>query len=441
MSHNCEELLVRWEQGQTDMAEEAELTRLLADPAQRRVFRRQARIAGLLAALPARPASGTDSRLRPSTAWRSRPRAVPSVGRRQFAASLLALGGLAVVAVTAAMTVAPWPAHPAAAYVGVTPAAGLWLVSAAGARRPLTSTDLPGAGDAIETGATAAAIDLGHGQARFTLAAQSRLRLPLSPPLREQAIALGLERGSLMAEVAHRDPGHPMTITADATTATIIGTRFTFGYTPAGIRLAVSDGAVRLGNHGEPGIVIAHDQCGIAADGMSSLLPTPLPAPTEPGWQRLVDYDDYAAAGWRAVVEDLGAATRVWRSIAPPLPDQWSLTEIRSPIASQGWVVTAGARLRFAYQFDHSRPGQRLAVHLKPSDETNFSIDIPAASGSGWQQADLDLGAAFRHIGNGQGLTPGIVIHGIVWCLQVADATAEPGGRLWIAHGRIITSP
>lgn len=405
------DLFVRWELGLTDAADEAALAEALRDPQARRDFARQARIAvalGVPSVAPARQVRRRFAVRRPA-----------STVRWAVAAGLVALIGLvALVAVPRSTT----------PFARLETTAGVTL-------RELVP------GETVETASEPAVIVLGAAAARLELAAGSRLRLPESAGLLESPVRLGIDAGTVRAEVAPRRPEAPFSIAAPHATATVVGTRFTFTASAGGADLAVDDGAVRLATPTDAGIFVPAGRTAAASEGLASLVPAAAPAfrPLPAGSRVLQRFTLDDAQGWRGTIDPAAGA---WRSILAPRDDPWIDAELRTPVARSGWTVERGTWLRFRYHVERFRPGSVLEVHLKPEDESNYAWRLEPEVGDGWHEAEVRVDGGFRHLLHGDALlVAGERIHGVVWCaLRGAGGTPGPV-RFWIRDAVVFTVP
>ena len=423
-----EGLFVRWELGLADAADEAALAEALRDPLARRDFARQARIAAALGV----PRAAAARPLRRRPALRRPARVVPWA----IAAGIAALVGIAALALEARPSAAP--------FARLEAAAGATVRASDGSRRAADTGAALAPGEIIETGTASAVIVLGaDAAARLELAAGSRLRLPEGSELRMAAVRVGLDAGTVRAEVAPRLPGAPFSIAAPLATATVVGTSFTFAAVEGGAELRVDGGAVRLSTATDAGVIVPAGRSGLVGEGLASMAPTIAGAPRAlPAGSRVLRHFTTAdAQGWRGVVEaGAGGADGAWRSVPAPRDDRWSDAELRSPVAREGWTVASGTWLRFRYHVERFRPGSVLEVHLKPADESNYAWRLVPDAGDGWHEAEVRVDGGFRHVQHGEEpLAIGERIHGAVWCaLRGPDEAAAPV-RFWIRDAMIFT--
>lgn len=401
------DLFTRWELGLADEADAAALAVLLQDPVQRRAFMRQARVAALLAG-----STGAQASLRPI--------------RRRFvwalAASLLCALGLAAVLYQSR--------HADGARL-LAASDGSQAESAEGIRREVRVGADIAAGETLHAGSGPLLLALPHDAARVELSAGSRLRLPAGD-LGRGPLSLDLATGEVRAEVEPRAANAPLAIVTPHGRAEVVGTSFTLLAMPDATRLAVVSGAVRLSAAGNS-LMVGAGQAALAADG----LVTPAPAlagsdpPLPPRSQVLWRAPTSAAAGWNAIL-DRFADEPAWRSVPARPGDRWSVAEVRSPIARTPWRVGSGTWLRFRYWTSGFSAGQRMSVHLKPADETNYAASLVPESSSSWHVALLRLDRDFHHLGR-QHEPPAVGerIHGAVWAAQSVEGAAT-GARFWI---------
>jgi ferric-dicitrate binding protein FerR (iron transport regulator) len=427
-----EELFLRWELDLADAGDEAALAELLCDPAMRRAFIRNARIAAALGApLPA--GAMHPPRARPR---RSAPRWAP---HRVSAAAVLLVAGL--VALLTATLQRDRPATPMAR-----------LVSGDGARvqgddgrwRTAGTGEAIAAGETVQSGSGTAVLVLGAGLARLELAAGSSLSLPIAAIDPATApVPLRLATGRIDAEVARRPPGAALSIRTPLAIAEVLGTRFSFSASPDGARLAVTSGAVRLSTDGDAGVVVAAGRTALVAGGLASMAPAAAdPEPPLPAGSRVLQrFDPVDASGWRGVIEDAIDGGPAWRSVAPRPGDPWSRAELRSPLRREDWTVAPGTWLRFRYHVERAAPGLALEVHLKPQDESNYAQRLIADTGDGWHQALLRVDGGFRHLQGGRPLVVGERIHGAVWCAMGREGGPTTPVRLWIRDAVLFSAP
>ena len=392
-------LFLRWELGQADAADEAALAELLRDPAARRAFARNARVAAALgapavAATAPAPVPSPANRPRRAKSLRLR-RARPATGPRwAIAASVLlsvALGAYLMQSLPrheapAAGHHQPLAAQPPLPTPTPTPSAVAFahLASAGSARiRALDGRERAGRdgealapGETVVAGAQATVLVLHGDAARLELAAGSSLGLPAGAADPATApVRLELVNGTVHAEVAPRPAGAPFLIAAPLASAEVVGTGFPFATAVDGARLAVDHGAVRLAAPGDAGVLVAAGRTGMVGEGMASLVPAaadadqPLPAGSRALWR----WDPVDASGWRGTIVDAADGGPAWRSVAALPGDAWASAELRSPQDRGGWAVEAGTWLRFRYHVERFAPGLELVVHLKPGDESNYS--------------------------------------------------------------------
>jgi ferric-dicitrate binding protein FerR (iron transport regulator) len=439
-----DELFVRWELGQTDAADEAALAEALRDPAARRAFARNARVAAALGA-PAAAASGPRTAIRKRSARLRRAR--PAASTWAMAAGVLLVVGLVGVLLFAApragrdggRLATATPAHPVAHLVV---ANGARIRMADERTRAAHDGEIVAAGETVEAdGATDLVVGRdGAPAARLALAPGTRLAMPTPPGDPAAATTrLRLLAGSVDATVAPRPPGAPFAIASSNASAEVVGTRFTFGLEADGARLAVASGAVRLATPSDAGVLVGAGQTGLAGEGLASLAPpaadadAPLPAGARVLWRATPG----AEPGWRGARD--GDA---WRSLPVPADDPWSNAELRTPLARAGWTVATGTWLRFRYHVERFAPGVRLAVHLKPEDESNYAQDVMPDAGPGWHQALLRVDGAFHHlVGVHQPLAVGTAIHGAVWGALREEGTPATPARFWIRDVVVFAAP
>lgn len=460
-----DDLITRWELGQTDANDEAVLAELLRDPAARRAFARNARVTAALGApatISAKPlptpafASGTT---RQRKAFRIRPARSARGPQWAVAASvLLIVGVVAMLVVTQKQAVAPTshgptaqlerpttPAPTAAPFARLITASGTTIIAVDGHRRSGTDGGTLATGETVETTTSAAAIVLGINLAHLDLAPGSALRLPIgvTDPL-VTAVRLKLERGRVIAEVAARQVGALFTVAAALASVEVVGTRFTFGVDEREAHLTVDHGSVRLSSPTDAGVLVSSAQTALVSEGLVSIAPAapdpdpPLPSGAKVLWR--VTTDDQQ--GWRGAVDTTLGGGPVWRSVAPLDQDPWSRAELRSPVARSGWTVEAGTWLRFRYHVERFSPGLTLAVHLKPSNESNFDQRITPDTTDGWHQALMRIDGAFRHLGpEHQPLGVGEQIHGAVWCAMRDGEQEAPAARFWVRDVVVYVGP
>lgn len=403
-----DDLLIRWELGQTSADDERALAELLRDPVQRRTFVRQARIAAAMGAAPAATVRTTRTR-RPRTAPRRR------VVLALAAGLLLALGAVA------------WALSGSAPYATLEVAAGAQVVGDDGQPRAGGDHARLSPGDRIEAVDAAAVIRLGDGAATLVLEPGARLRLPgTAADPAHGAVRLLLERGRLAAAVRTRRPDAPLAIASIHGSAEVVGTRFELAVDDEAMRLHVAEGVVRLAPAGGTGLAVAAGQGAVLGDGLATFLPQPdAPLPPPPG--RILWQAPHQGEGWRGIPDQLLG----WQSVPTPPGERWSSAEIRSPVERDGWTVVADARIRFRYHVEGFAAAQRLELHLKPADESNFAASLLPEAGPGWHLADLPL-AGFTHLlVAGRTPTPGEGIHGAVWLAPRDGGPVQPL-RFWV---------
>lgn len=456
-----EDLILRWELGQSDANDELALATLLRDPTARRAFLRNARIAaalGLSAPKAVAQAPEVAAPIRPK-ALRIRRRPPSPAPRWAIAAGLaltIALAGLVLTTMPRHDTTAanqhrveqtPVPAPTPFAHLET---AGVATITAIGGRQR-TGRNGEGLmpGEQVASGTGTAVIVLGAvtstAVARLELTADSEVTLPAGTADPATAtVRLDLGRGRVHAEVAPRPAGAPFIITSPLANAEVVGTRFSFGVDRDHARLAVEHGAVRLSTPKEPGVLIDAGRSGLVAEGLASLTPTtadadqPLPAGSRVLWRSAPGQE----RGWRGVVEDAAHGGPAWRSVAPRPGDPWCRAELRSPVVDKGWVVETGTWLRFRYHVEHFTPGLTLVVHLKPADETNYEQRLVADRSDGWHQALMRVDNSFRHVERGQQpLVVGEHIHGAVWCVLRDTGDDRSAVRFWIRDAVVFSAP
>lgn len=405
------DLFTRWELGLADQADAAALAVLLQDPGQRRAFLRQARVAALLAGQ-----TGAQAAIRPS---RSRRRRVLWA----LAASLLCALGLAALMGR--------PRHADAARL-LAASDGSQAESVAGLARTVRAGADIAAGETVLAGRGPLILALPDDAARLELSAGTRLRLPAGE-LGHGPLRLDLASGQVRAEVAPRAAEAPLAIVTPHGRAEVVGTGFTLLAMPDATRLAVASGAVRLRVADGSGLTVGPGQAALAAEGL--VTPAPMPAGSEPPLpprsQVLWRAGASDAAGWNAIL-DRFEDEPAWRSVPARPGDRWSVAEVRSPISRTPWRVASGTWLRFRYWASGFSAGQRMSVHLKPADETNYAASLEPEGASGWHVALLRLDRDFHHLGR-QHEAPAVgeSIHGAVWAAQSVEGAATRA-RFWI---------
>lgn len=429
-----DDLFIRWELGQTDADDEAVLATLLQDPAQRRAFARQARIAAALCRQPlavaTRPAAKRSRRVR------TPPNVIP---RWALAASiLLVVGIVALFALHAQPSTAMTPslAH-------VEAADGAWILTHDGQRRSAQVGAALAVGETVTTDTGTAIVILGQDVARLELAPGSRLELPLTTAdLMASACDLRLTAGQVRADVAPRHAGAPFTISSPVARTEVIGTRFTFSTFADGARLSVERGAVRLSTVTDAGLVVTAGQTAFVAAGVVKPViadinsEKPLPVGSQVQWR----FTPVADPAWRGVVATADDGGQLWASVAPRPGDPWCRAELRSPLHDAGWLVASRTWLRFRYQIETGEAGLRLEVHLKPRDESNYAFGFAADLSAGWHEALIPVDGSFVHLTDDhRGLAVGDRIHGIVWCAM--DRDPEHVVRFRIRDALLFTTP
>lgn len=402
------DLFTRWELGLADDADAAALADLLQDPGQRRAFVRQARVAALLAGKAGAQASPQPVRSRRFT-W-------------ALAASLLCALGLAAVLIRT---------HRTDGARLLAASDGSQAESAEGIRRSVHVGAEIAAGETLHAGSGPLILALPRDAARLELSAGARLSLPVGD-LGRGPLRIDLAIGEVRAEVAPRVAEAPLAIVTPHGRAEVVGTGFTLLATPDATRLAVTSGAVRLSAAGSS-LMVGAGQVALAADDL--VTPAPAPAgsdpPLPPRSQVLWRAPTNDATGWNAIL-DRFADEPAWRSVPVRPGDRWSVAEVRSPITRTPWRVGPGSWLRFRYWTSGFIPSQRLSVHLKPADETNYAASLVPESSSSWHVALLRLDRDFKHIGRQhEAPAAGELIHGAVWAAQSVEGTATPV-RFWI---------
>ncbi len=463
-----DDLILRWELGQTTGADEVALAELLRDPAARRAFARNARVAAALgkpatvSAVPPSTTVFTAGTTRQRKAFRIRPARGVRAPQWAVAASVLLIVGLVAFALTTRQrhgtdvpSDLPLPqaavpaAVPTAAPFAQLESVGLATIRALdGSHRAGRSGDAIAPGDTVAVDKGAAVIVLHNHAARLELSAGSTLSMPSdgADPA-TTTVRLSLSNGYVRADVAHRIAGAPFIITTPLASAEVVGTRFNFSTESDGARLAVDDGAVRLSTPKDSGVLVSAGHAGLVSEGLASIAPTPAdtdqPLPTGARVLWRADPTDPAdITGWRGAIDDAATSGPAWRSVLPRDQDPWCRAELRSPIARAGWAVEAGTWLRFRYHVERFTPGLELVVHLKPRDESNYAQRLIADPSDGWHQALLRVDDTFRHVErNQQLLAVGESIHGAVWCaMRDADGTAT-AVRFWIRDAVVFVAP
>lgn len=451
-----DELFVRWELGQTDAADETALAEALHDPEARRAFARNARVAAALgtpdpdsAALT--PSITTSARSRTPRIRRSHPTTVPGWA---IAAGLAMTIGLTTLLMTMQrrdapapdarttrpVTAAPLPTTPSKPFAYLTTPGRARILRTDGSSHAGWAGEALVPGDTVETTSDLAVLFLVAGAGRLDLDPRSSLSLPTvaSDPA-TTAVRMNLAKGRVQAEVAPRPAGAPFIITSPLATAEVVGTRFSFGIDNDGARLAVDHGTVRLSTATDPGVLVGAGLAGVASDGLASLAPaaadadTPLPTGARVLWRPAPG----AEPGWRGLREG-----DTWRSLPAPTGDPWSNAELRTPVARASWTVATGTWVRFLYHVERFAPGVRLALHLKPEDESNYAQDVIPDAGPGWHQALLRVDGAFHHlVGVRQPLDVGTAIHGAVWGALREEGTPATPARFWIRDVVVYSMP
>lgn len=458
-----DDLIIRWELGQTDANDELALAELLRDPVARRVFARNARVAAALGApatvsatpLPA-PAfvSGTTRqrkafRIRPARSTRGPQWAIAaSVALIVSVVALLMLTQQKpITAPTPPIARTTTPAQPPAPtpFARLIDGAGVHLRTLTGLHRDGHAGDALNPGDSIESADNAATVVLGNDVARLDLAPHSIVTLPdnIRDPF-TSAVRLELRRGRVTANVAPRNFGKSFVISSSLAEVSVIGTRFTFGVDLHEAHLAVDHGSVRFSTPTDAGVLVEAGRSALASEGLISINPPapdadqPLPAGARELWRVTTDNPK----DWRGVVDASLSGTPAWRSVAPRDGDPWSRAELRSPVTRSGWAVESGTWLRFRYHVERFSPGLSLQVHFKPGDETNYAQRIDTDTSAGWHQALLRVDGAFRHLGpEHQPLAIGEQIHGAVWCAMRDGDVEATAARFWIRDVVVFTTP
>jgi hypothetical protein len=330
-------------------------------------------------------------------------------------------------------------------FARLTTATGTTILSVDGHRRTGSNGGVLTPGDVVETSTSAAAIVLGNNVAHLDLAPSSSLRLPtdIADPA-TKAVRLGLEKGQVTAEVAPRQPGAPFTVTSTLASVEVVGTRFMFGIDDKEAHVTVDHGAVRMSTPMDAGVLVNSGYSALASEGLVSIAPPtpvadqPLPAGARVLWRVTTDNPQ----DWRGVVDTALSSGPTWRSVAPRDGDPWSRAELRSPVTRTGWAVEAGTWLRFRYHVERFSPGLTLAVHLKPSDESNFDQRIATDTSDGWHQALLRVDGAFRHLEQEhRPLGVGEQIHGAVWCAMRDGEQEATAARFWVRDVVVFSAP
>ncbi len=425
------DMIVRWELGISEAGDEAELARLLHDPAARRIFVRQARIATLLATAPAARARPHAPPPRPQRVT-ARPRRTPVPRGRQAliwaaAAAVIAIGVLSIPTLRAKPPGLPL-SSPAVARVAAADS-GAQIIGDDGRQRSAQAGATLFAGDLLIAGGGRAELALTDDAAELTLTAGGRLRLPTQRSHREFALI----EGRMQAQVRPRPIDSPFVVTTPTARVEVVGTSFTVAAQPAATRLHVSSGTVRLvGSDAQ--LLVEAGLSALSADGITGFAPGGADADTSiPGAAQVVwRADPMAIAGWRAVLEDPIDGGPAWRAVPAEAGNTWVTTEVRTPIARSGWAVGPRTQLRFRYQIEDLPVDGYLEVHLKPADETNFALRITPEAGRGWHETTVPL-AGFRHLMQPQRVPePGERIHGATWQVPAPAPGAPPRARFWI---------
>lgn len=274
---DLDELLIRWQDAGLGLAEQAELKRLLVDPANRAAAVRHLhasaaileslREEGAAAATSAGPATerlrsvGRSIRASQGAANAARTPRQRSAPRAHRARSvrLTTLGAVVAVVilvltcfgVTLVQRTTTTPAMPTLAVVEASSTSGAagYLVRAAtdpgdavATRLPLTPGTTIGAGDRIDTGDGDLRLRFSNEATTLTLATGTRLALIELPDRREVL----LDAGSVEAVVAKQPAGRALVFVTAQATACVIGTRLSVIAGAAETRLAVSEGRVRF---------------------------------------------------------------------------------------------------------------------------------------------------------------------------------------------------
>lgn len=421
---DADDLLVRWELGQSTAEDEAALAGLLADPGRRRAFLRQARIAAALTGLrirtPARAAQAARPWHRRASAWALAAGLVAVVG----AAALLVLGrdhGRG----TRLLIASP----------------GTTVESMSGSSRPVTDGATLSAGETVVSGGAGTVVAMAGEAARLELGPGTRLRLP-DQVAADAPLRLAMTTGEALVEVAPRRTGAPLSIAGPNAIAEVVGTRFRFTANANADRLVVASGAVRFGTAADGGLMIGAGQSALATDGIVTRSPSALERGGGPpqGSQVLWQADPASPDGWRGIIDEV-SGIRTWRSAATDPGNRWAFAEVRSPVAGAGWTVDAGTWIAFDCWTSGFDARHLLAVHLKPADETNYEAVVPLGAGDGWHRVRLQISRDFRHLGRRhESPQSGERIHGVVWAGLRVDGASEGPARFWIANAVVFRS-
>ncbi len=343
--------------------------------------------------------------------------------------SVLAWWPLAAAALLA-LALGLW--HWAAAGSGAVPSSALIAVVQAGAcevRRGERAEQLAPpaalvAGDLLTASAGGATLRYEDGTT-FALSMTSRLRL-LAPDERAGKRAL-LEDGSLTAEVAPQQPGHPLVISTPSSEATVVGTAFTLAARDGRTRLAVTSGRVRLTRLADRAVVeVGAGESAVASSGIAlAAAPTVL-------FER--DFETGALTPESAgTLVDGPARAGSHRCVSSvPIPEH-GLSRVMIAEAGPGlFTYRDGAELSFDYWVE-DRVGAISVYVWDRTQKLSPATDIfpPMLVKSRWSRATVTL--ADLHIGDSR-LRDGDLI------TEITIQTAE-GGTLFVDDVRVAMPP
>lgn len=141
---------------------------------------------------------------------------------------------------------------------------------------------------------------------------QFQLWGPASMTIRDEGSAriLILDKGTLDAQVAKRDPDSPLRIQTPHALATIVGTRFSMQVDADASRLDVEEGAVRLEKNGESILVTAGNAATADSDDMKSThgWVSLIPDPSQP--LRYATDTQLIASAWSIGTNEIGRYIR-----------------------------------------------------------------------------------------------------------------------------------
>lgn len=242
-------------------------------------------------------------------------------------------------------------------------------------------------GDLLATGAAKAGVRFSDGT-QVGLAAGSRVAFA-----QQAGKTLDLQAGRLDGDVAKQPAGQPLRIQTPGSRIEVVGTRFTVGMEPAGTRLTVTEGSVRLADqHGARAVAVNVGQQALGSWFHAPRLVAPFD-PTRLTTRLRLRAEDPAA--WTATMygpisadaqQEPGGPAYVRLAITAGARDGWGSRGIPVRLAPGDQAFALRLRVRSA------TPGNVIAFDMADDVGNTWRLgEMPMAAGAGWQTHQVVL--------------------------------------------------